>query len=101
LDFEGVREKAEEAWRDALGVIEVEGGTDEEAEIFYTAVYHLMMMPTLFSEVGDEYMGFDKKVHTADGFRFYSDQSLWDTYRTFHPLMILLYPDRQRDFVKS
>jgi len=101
LDFEGVRQKAEEAWRDALGVIEVEDGTDDEAEIFYTAVYHLGMMPTLFSEVEDKYMGFDGKVHTADGFRFYSDQSLWDTYRTFHPLMILLYPGRQRDFVES
>jgi len=101
LDFDGVRGKAEEAWREALGKIEVEGGTDEEAEIFYTAMYHLGMMPTLFSEVGGVYMGFDGKVHIAEGFRFYSDQSLWDTFRTYHPLMILLDPERQRDFVKS
>jgi len=101
LDFDGVKQKAEEAWKEALEVIEIEGGTDEEAEIFYTAVYHLMMMPTLFSEVGGGYIGLDKLEHQAEGFRFYSDMSLWDTYRTYHPLIILLYPDRQMEFVES
>ncbi len=100
-DFEGIRQRAEDAWREALGSIEVCGGDEDERMIFATAMYHSMMMPTLFTEVNGQYRGFDDYVHSAEGFRYYSDFSLWDTFRTLHPLLVLIEPERQRDMVIS
>ena len=58
-------------------------------------------MPTLFSDVNGEYLGFDGQVHRAAGFRFYTDMSLWDTFRTTHPLFTLIAPAEQRDMLVS
>ena len=88
-------------WEDHLSAIQVEGGSDTERSIFYSALYRSAGMPTDFSEVGDIYLGFDKEVHDTGGWRFLSDLSLWDTYRTTHPLYTLAYPDTQRDAVQS
>ena len=55
-------------------------------KIFYTALYHSLQMPTLFNDVNGDYTGFDKKVHKTDNFRYFTDLSLWDTFRTIHPL---------------
>ena len=100
-DFEASRVAAEQAWAEALGRVEVSGGTPEQLEIFYTALYHVLQMPTLLSDVDSRYRGFDGRIHRAEGFRYYSDFSLWDTYRTQHPLLTLLYPERQRDMILS
>ncbi len=99
--FDRVREEAEAAWDAALSVIEVEGGTERQRRIFYTALYHAMMMPTLYTDVNGLYMGFDGSVHSADGFRYYTDMSLWDTFRTLHPLLTLIAPDIQADIITS
>ncbi len=101
FDFDGAVEKNREAWSDKLGLINVKGGTLEQRKIFYTALYHAYMMPTLFTEAGNVYMGFDDQVHLANGFTYYTDMSIWDTFRTLHPLMTLIDPPRSRDFVKS
>ncbi|UCD85989.1 MAG: GH92 family glycosyl hydrolase, partial [Deltaproteobacteria bacterium] len=100
-DFEGIRQKAEDAWREALSSIEVRGGDEDERMVFATAMYHSLIMPTLFTEVNGQYLGFDRNVHSAEGFRYYSDLSLWDTFRTLHPLLVLIEPERQRDMVIS
>ena len=99
--FDSLREAAVEAWREALAVVDVEGGTADRRSILYTSLYHMQMMPTLLTDVDGRYVGLDKATHVAEGFTYYSDLSLWDTYRTFHPLAILLYPTAQRDFVRS
>ena len=99
--FDVARAAAHDAWRKALGVVEVEGGTDTRRRLLYTALYHAQLMPTLLSDVDGRYRGLDQEVHTADGFSYYSDLSLWDTYRTLHPLATILFPDRQRDFLRS
>jgi len=99
--FDEVRAETRAAWAETLGAIEVEGGTDTRRRLFYTALYHVQLMPTLLTDVDGRYRGLDKEVHSADGFLYYSDFSLWDTYRTFHPLISLLWPDKQRDFLKS
>jgi predicted alpha-1,2-mannosidase len=65
------------------------------------ALYHLYLMPTIQSDVSGRYRGFDGQVHAADGFRYVSDLSLWDTYRTLNPLYALIAPDRARDVVRS
>ncbi len=101
LDFDGVYKKAVKVWEDNLSVIKI--GTDDEdiKTVFYTALYHAMIMPTNFTDVNGEYLGFDKKVHVADGFTYRSDMSLWDTVRTTNPLYTLIAQDIQRDCLNS
>ncbi len=99
--FDGVKSQAEKLWEKELSRIEIKGGSHNQRTIFYTAFYHSLLMPTDLTEEGGYYWGFDHKVHRAEGFRYYSDFSLWDTYRTFHPLWILLDPERAKDFAQS
>jgi len=101
-DFEATLAEAEQAWATELGRVEVTGGSPEQLEILYTSLYHALQMPTLFSDVDGRYRGFDGGIHRLEeGARYYTDFSLWDTYRTLHPLLTLLYPERQRDMVTS
>ncbi|RJO63456.1 MAG: glycoside hydrolase family 92 protein [Myxococcales bacterium] len=95
--FEEIRAGTERAWADVLKVFRAEGGTDDERTIFYTALYHAFMMPTIESDVDGRYFGFDLQPHAATWGRYYSDFSLWDTYRTQHPLLTVFYPDFQRE----
>ena len=101
FDFDGVRIQAEEAWGKQLSVALVEGGTDEKRKVFYTAIYHLDVLPTNLTEPGDRYLGFDQQVHTAENFTYHSDLSLWDTFRSFHPLLMLIRPSLNRDIIVS
>ncbi|MCB9729036.1 MAG: glycoside hydrolase family 92 protein [Deltaproteobacteria bacterium] len=101
VSFDAVHEAAAEAWRESLRVVEVEGGTDTRRTLLFTALYHTQLMPTLLTDVDGRYRGIDKEVYTAEGFTYYSDLSLWDTYRTLHPMVGLLFPTAQHDFVHS
>ena len=100
-DFDAVHHGAESVWNNELSIVEVTGGTDDEKTLFYTGLFHTMMMPTNWTEVGGDYLGFDGNVWYADGFQYYTDFSLWDTVRTTHPLYCLLWPDRQEDMLIS
>jgi predicted alpha-1,2-mannosidase len=101
LDFDRMRRAAEAAWERELGRIEIEGRDERDFRIFYTALYHALLMPTLATEADGHYRGLDGMEHVADGFTYYTDFSLWDTYRTLHPLVTLLVPERARDFARS
>lgn len=101
FDYEGTKAKAQEAWRRILSKIRVRGGSDEDRTKLYTALYHAYQMPTLLSGGDGRYRGVDGKIHRAEGFRYYSDFSLWDTFRTAHPLFTLLTPEIQEDFNRS
>ena len=101
FDFDRVRAAAEAEWCERLSDAVVEGGTPEQRTAFYTAMYHLYVLPTDLTEEGGAYMGFDRRPHVADGFTYYSDLSLWDTFRSLHPLMALVRPDLNRDFIVS
>ncbi|NLV42143.1 MAG: glycoside hydrolase family 92 protein [Candidatus Hydrogenedentes bacterium] len=92
---------ARDAWEAYLGRIRVKGGTETQQRILHTALYRTAMMPTLFTDVTGEYMGFDKAVHRAEGFTYYTDFSLWDTFRTAHPLYNLVAPGETGDFMRS
>ena len=100
-DFDGTRQATEDAWEQELSVVRVEGGTPDERSILATALYHAFMMPNVFTDTDGAYRGFDKEVHQAEGFVYYSDFSMWDTYRTEHPLLALLQPARARDMMVS
>ena len=100
-DFDTVRRSAERTWRQALSRIEVEGGTEAQRTIFYTALYHLLLQPNLFTDVDGTYRGLDAEVHRAEGYQQYTVFSLWDTFRAAHPLYTLLEPKRTVDFIKT
>lgn len=100
-DFAATRAKAEAAWEKLLGRVVVEGGTADQKKMFYTGVYHSMLMPTQQSEAGGWFLGFDRKPHKAEGFKYYTDFSMWDTFRTLHPLLTLIAPEYERDMVVS
>ncbi len=89
------------AWQDALGRIQVTGGTDEQQRIFATALYHALMMPTAYGDADGLYLAAGGTVAQQQGWTYYTDFSLWDTYRTLHPLMILAFPEKATDFARS
>jgi predicted alpha-1,2-mannosidase len=100
-DFDAVRNRAAAAWDDRLGRIGVEGGTDDERRIFYTALYHALLHPNVFSDVNGQYMGFDRAVHDARPRTQYANFSDWDTYRTVVQLHALLAPRETSDMMQS
>ena len=69
--------------------------------IFYTALYHSMLAPNIYSDVDGQYRGLDQQIHKAEGFDYYTVFSLWDTYRAEHPLLLLIDKKRTLDFIKS
>ena len=101
VTFESSVEKAKQAWEKKLSLVKIEGGTEKQKKIFYTALYHSFQMPTLFNDVNGDYKGFDKKIHKALDFRYFTDLSLWDTFRTLHPLFTLIDAKNQRDMLVS
>jgi predicted alpha-1,2-mannosidase len=99
--FDEILSGTQKKWEDKLSLIKIEGGSDDQRKVFYTALYHSLQMPTLFNDVNGDYTGFDKKVHKTDNFRYFTDMSLWDTFRTIHPLFTLIAPADQRDMMVS
>ncbi|MBP3432283.1 MAG: GH92 family glycosyl hydrolase [Alistipes sp.] len=100
--FDEVRTAAHAKWSEALGRIRVEGGTDSDRTIFYTALYHALLHPNLLSDVNGEYPMMESgKAGVAVGYERYTVFSLWDTYRNLHQLLTLVYPERQLDMVRS
>jgi predicted alpha-1,2-mannosidase len=99
--FDELVAEASSRWEDKLSLIEIETDNEEDKTIFYTALYRSFQMPTEFQDMNGEYFGFDKQVHSSEGFAYYTDLSLWDTFRTLHPLYTLIAPDEQRDMLLS
>lgn len=100
-DFEKTVKKAEDAWNAELGKIKISGGTKDQQTIFYTALYHSLLTPNLYSDVDGQYRGMDHLVYNGEGFNYYTVFSLWDTYRAVHPLFNLIDPKRNQDFIKT
>ncbi len=100
-DFDEVKAKAGAAWEKELGKIEVSGGTEAQKRTFYTALYHAMIAPNIYSDVDGRYRGMDNKIHRAKSFDMYTVFSLWDTFRAEHPLLSILDRKRTLDFVQS
>ena len=99
--FDEILTRAQDRWEERLSLIRIDGATNEQRTIFYTALYRAFQMPTVFNDVNGEYFGFDKQVHQAEGFRYFTDLSLWDTFRTLHPLYNIIAPAEQRDMMVS
>ena len=100
--FDEVRQADWMAWNKALRVIQVSGGTTNERRVFYTALYHSLLSPDIFSDADNRYVGFDNKVHrVAAGHLIYSSYSGWDIYRSEMPLLALIEPRRMEDMCQT
>ena len=101
FNFDKVRAAAGKMWNDDLSRVMVEGGTNDDKTIFYTAIYHLLIHPNIIQDVNGEYPMMESlKVGHTDGNR-YTVFSLWDTYRNVSTLMTLLYPEKQLDIIRT
>ncbi len=102
-DFDATRRAAHNAWNDALGKIRITGGTNDQQVIFYTALYHSLLHPNVYSDVNGQYTGFDRKVHSVSGAQRaqYATFSGWDIYRSQAQLMALVAPRAASDSAQS
>lgn len=100
-DFDKYLAETKENWNRQLGKIDIKGGDKDDRVNFYTALYHSMIAPTIYSDVDGSYYGPDKKIHKTNGWENYGTFSLWDTYRAAHPLLTYTEPKRVNDMVKS
>ncbi|WP_136467002.1 GH92 family glycosyl hydrolase [Flagellimonas onchidii] len=99
--FDQILEETRQEWEEHLSRIEVEGGSEDEKTIFYTALYHTLIHPSTLNDFNGEYPKMrTRETLKTDGTRF-TVFSLWDTYRNLHQLMSLVYPEQQSNMVKS
>jgi putative alpha-1,2-mannosidase len=130
FDFKQVQKQAKASWNTELSKIEVEGGSPPTPQsmnssygygansapkrtapaidygkikqtVFYTALYHTMIAPNIYSDIDGQYRGLDGQIHTAQGFNYYTVFSLWDTFRAEHPLLALIDKKRTLDIIKT
>ena len=99
--FDDIRKSAELSWVNLLSVISIRDNSRANKEIFYTALYHSLLVPWIISDVDGAYKGRDGRIHHAKGKDEYGQFSPWDTFRSLHPLLCLLFPERQSDMVAS
>lgn len=100
-DVATLQNTAKQIWNEALGKIDVQGGSDKDKTIFYTSLYRTYERPVCLSEDGRYYSAFDNKVHQDKGRAFYTDDWIWDSYRAHHPLRILIDPKKEEDILNS
>ncbi|WP_329049020.1 lectin [Amycolatopsis sp. NBC_01488] len=103
FDFAATKQAAHDGWNSLLGRIQVAGGTAAQQRVFYTALYHSLLHPNVFSDRNGQYIGFDNQVHTvASGHSAqYANFSGWDIYRTQAQLTALLAPSQTSDIAQS
>ena len=100
--FADIRKRAEEIWEADLARIQVEGGTLEQKQIFYTALYHILIHPNILQDVNGAYPQMEGgKILNSGAHNRYTVFSLWDTYRNVHQFLTLVYPERQMDMVRT
>ena len=101
-DFDKIRNAAHDKWNNYLSTIEIEADDDADKTIFYTAMYHAAISPNLFMDVDGRYLGMDRKTHQGNPDKpVYTVFSLWDTHRALHPLLTIIDPKLNNDFINS
>ncbi|GGA44342.1 GH92 family glycosyl hydrolase [Dyella nitratireducens] len=100
---EQVAQRAKDAWNEVLGRIAIDGGSAEQQTVFYTALYHSLLHPNVFSDINGEYRGFDQQIHRVEGKQKsqYANFSGWDVYRSQLQLVTWLLPDVGSDIAQS
>jgi len=100
-DFASIRSEAAKQWNNLLSMINVTGGDDEARTLFYTSLYRIFLSPFDTASPDARFRAADGSIQRADGFRYYSSWSLWDSYRTKFPMIALLNPKEMRDMSLS
>ena len=100
-DFDRCVTRADSAWNSELSKIRISTADTTKREIFYAALYHTMIAPSLFCDVNGDYRGADGKIYNSSDFKTYTTFSCWDTYRAAHPLMSIIHPELTRDVVNT
>lgn len=100
-DFRKTVKAADEAWNRELAKIDITTRSESDRRVFYTALYHTMIAPSVFCDVDSTYYGADKQIHPGEGFVNYTTFSLWDTYRGAHPLMTIIHPEKMADIINT
>ena len=100
-NFDEVRKQAVEKWDKELSKVNIKGGSKDQRTIFYTALYHSMISPNIFSDIDGRYRGMDQNIHNTEGSSNYTVFSLWDTFRAAQPLMTILNPSRDAEMIRS
>ncbi len=101
-NFDEIRHEAEASWDTVLSKIQIEDPNDSNKTIFYTALYHALIHPGIISDVNGDYPMMGRKgIGNYKNRNRYSVFSLWDTYRTLHPFLTLVYPERESEIVKT
>ena len=90
-DFDAVQKKLHATWNEKLSRLQLSGSTDPDKRLLYTAMYHTLLYPRVFSEYGRYYSAFDDSVHKGESYTAYS---IWDTFRAEHSMLTLLAPER-------
>ena len=101
MDFAELKSHTGNQWEKQLSAIDVKGGKKDDKVIFYTSLYRAYLSPADVSSPDGAYLGTDGKVYISEDFRYYSNWSLWDTFRTKFPLLVLTEPARMRDMATS
>ena len=101
MDFEDVKSRTADQWEKQLSAIDVKGGKKDDRVIFYTSLYRTYLSTADVSSPDGAYLGTDGKVYISEDFRYYSNWSLWDTFRTKFPLLVLTEPAKMRDMATS
>lgn len=101
MDFEDVKSRTADQWEKQLSAIDVKGGKKDDRVIFYTSLYRTYLSPADVSSPDGAYLGTDGKVYISEDFRYYSNWSLWDTFRTKFPLLVLTEPAKMWDMATS
>ncbi len=101
-NFEKVRTDAKADWNKYLSKIDIQTDNNDQKEIFYSAMYHTAISPNIFTDVDGRYLGQDQKIHQTDEENpTYTVFSLWDTFRALHPLLTIIDPDLNNQFIRS
>ncbi len=100
-DFDALKNETQKQWNEKLSAVEITDHSTINKTKFYTALYHLMLMPWIISDVDGSYSGWDRKVYKSKGKNQYGAFSPWDTFRSLHPLLCILAPDVQEDIINS
>jgi predicted alpha-1,2-mannosidase len=99
-DFAATAKKSDEKWEKELSKVKIEASNTTK-RVFYTALYHTMIAPSLFNDVNKDYLGTDKKIYRKANFNNLTTFSLWDTYRAANPLYTILHQDKVSDVVNT
>jgi predicted alpha-1,2-mannosidase len=98
--FTDIRNEATSIWENILSSIQVKGGTAKQKQMLYSCLYRSLLWPALRSDVNGEFTDAKKNVVKAD-FNYYTEPSLWDTYRNKDVLLGLITPNITLDVIKS